>query len=62
MRTGQLTCYNTGQITCSQHYWGSILVSMGYRKYHDAHPLTPTPERSDYMFNSLARPCSTAAS
>ena len=24
---------------------------MGYRKYHDAHPMTPHPERSNLMFN-----------
>ena len=24
---------------------------MGYRKYHDAHPMTPNSERSDFMFN-----------
>jgi 4-hydroxy-tetrahydrodipicolinate synthase len=24
---------------------------MGYRKYHDAHPMTPQLKRSDYMFN-----------
>ncbi len=24
---------------------------MGYRKYHDAHPMTPNPERADFMFN-----------
>ena len=24
---------------------------MGYRKYHDAHPMTPNPERGNFMFN-----------